>query len=743
MKKYRTGLIVLLIGILAFTMTPAGVFAVSGLDETIALEMIGNEEDAREVTADSDSSKEDADEIGDQSESKEEAKADSNKKSRAKNKKSEAKSKKSEKSKKKTRTKDSKKKSSEKKSSKKKSKKKSKKSDSSSGPLAEPGRRTFAEALAQKYKPLRGTFRISKETRFYIISEEPQQKGEGTDVAEDLAETVRLASSQFAAYDLPSKHPLDVIYGAERFCRKGDILIDLTDPDDFQPRVKTVDINETYKLYIEEDNVRITACGTDGIWYGLTALLEIARENSKTLDLPCCRIKDGPDLRERALMLDCGRKYYSKEWIENLIRRASLQRYNAIVLHFAEAEGIRLDSREFPWMTENIDSLSTDEMTEIVELAHSYHMDVIPSFDTPGHNRFMVERYHEYVKENPDFTFEYDGKTYDRSVKGFRSIANHYSHGGDTEKATYIGIDLTKEHAVAFTNALIDSYADFFGELGCSKIDIGSDELLGWYTLELGGDIIGYDNRWKALEHWAEYARDELGIKKGSASDVLISYINDLAERLEKKGYTCRVFNDEIDINSNQHVELRESVEVTYWFDPDNTAGHFAKKGHIVHNFMESWCFYVLREQNGRDIMTNKYKSVNAENIWINWDPRSFARYAGDKMTVPEDKHGGGYFAIWCDHPDYKDAETVWAETEMKTWANASRMWNCEVNSSKSGIKAPLTYSMMKAFAKRMGGYPGYTGDSGESAAIPAAREIKEVTLTRWQMIAERLRPDK
>lgn len=625
-------------------------------------------------------------------------------------------------------------------------------------PLAEAGSNTFAEALAQEYRPLEGSFVLEQGCRFYIVcdveqeeSEEQASEGENEPAAdeserkppEDLTDTVRLMSSEFAACGLPSQTPLPVVYGEKRFARKGDIVINLVNISDFHFGSGTVDIWQSYTLDIQDGMVFIDACGTDGIWYGMTELLELAAEKKDRKDndtgavvLDALRISDGPDLQERALMLDCGRKYFSKVWIENLIRRASLQRYNALILHFAEAEGIRLDSAEFPWMTETIDSLTTDEMKEIVKLADRYHIEVIPSFDTPGHNMFMVDRYAEYVKENPDFAFTYDGKTYDSSTKGFKSIANHYSYGGETEKVDYIGIDLTKEHAVAFTNALIDSYADFFRDLGCSKIDIGSDELLGWYTFELGGEVIGYDNRWSALEHWGKYARKTLGIEGGSASDVLITYINDLTGRLENKGYSCRVFNDEIDINPDQHVELKESVDVTYWFDADNTAGHFAEKGHIVHNFMESWCFYVLREEKGKDIMDSKYKTVTGSNIFDNWDPRSFARKPGKSMTVPPEKMGGGYFAIWCDFPDYKDAATIWSETELKTWANASRMWNPEVNSAGSGIHAAVSYDNMKGFALGMNGFPGYKGDPEEQISLPEAPEIVESTTWLQRVMA-------
>jgi hypothetical protein len=353
----------------------------------------------------------------------------------------------------------------------------------------------------------------------------------------------------------------------------------------------------------------------------------------------------------------------------------------------------------------------------------------------------MAKRYASYVKKHPDFAFTYEGKTYDKDTKGFNSIANHYSYAGETKSADYIGIDLTKAHAVAFANALIEGYADFFAKLGCTKFDIGSDELLGWYSFELGGKSFTYNNRWSALEHWKKYARKTLGIKNGSAADVLIDYINKLAERLEDKGYTCRVFNDEIDLNRNQHVELKESVEVTYWFDADHDAGHYAEKGHTVHNFMESWCFYVLRKQDGRDIMAGKYKTVNARNIFENWNPRSFARKAGKNMTVPADKFGGGYFAIWCDHPDYKNMAAVWKETELRTWANSSRMWNAEVNSAESGIRSAVSYADMKTFARSMNAFPGFSGDCEKGSVLPAAQELTDGT-TWWQRVTAPLNLD-
>ena len=597
------------------------------------------------------------------------------------------------------------------------------------GPLAEAGSKNFAEALAQEYYPdqllnddsgaaekaVKTYFRLTPAARFYIVSNEVPE--------EDLVSTVRLMASQFAAYSLPSSEPLRIVYGPEKLAQQGDIVISLLKEEDFSG-IRDVDIRQAYKFDVAE-RIDLRACSTDGIYYGLISLMEIAfekkTEDAAGITLPYMHISDAPDIKERTVFLDCGRKYFSKEWIENFIRRSSLQRYNAIVLHFSEAEGLRLDSRTFPWLTEGIRSLSMDEMTEIVNYAKMYHMKVVPSIDVPGHNMYMVKKYEKYVKKHPDFSFAYGGITYDRSVKGFGTIANHYSRDGVTLKVTDIGIDITKPHAVAFADALIDDYAEFFRSLGCTDFDICGDEVMGWSHFMLGDNEVSYKNRWLFLEHWRKYARDTLGISKGSASDTFINYLNTVCGRLGEMGYTCRVFNDEIDINKDQHLELNKDIGVVCWDLQHNGASHYAKNGHTVYNCVMQWCYYVVRTQGGKDIMKKRYKTVNARNIFENYDPRSFSAKASKKRHVRSSKLGGAYFCIWCDNPDYKTDRVIWKETELRTWANASRMWNPEVNSDESGIKAAIRYKSLKRFVTDLNGFPGYGGDPAKKSVLPEA----------------------
>ena len=580
-------------------------------------------------------------------------------------------------------------------------------------------------ALAKSYEKTEGEFELTQSSRFYIATDRAP--------ADDLLNNVRLIDAEMATMGLPGDEALSVVYGNGSRARQGDIVIFLCDEDNFDAAPGTADVKEAYNLSIG-DMAIITACDAKGAYYGLLTMLELVQANEQSAEnhdtgairIDGCLIQDGPDVKERVLFLDCGRKYFSPEWIKNLIRRASLQRYNRIELHFSEAQALRFDSEVFPWLTEGVDSISREEMADIIQTARTYNLEVIPSVDVPAHNTYTVEKYAEYVSENPDWSFEYGGTLYNaENTRGFGSIANHYSYNGDTKNVNYIGIDVTKEHATAFIDALLADYADFFAAHGCTEFDIGGDEILGWYEFGLGGRSFNYSNRWDALEHWATYAQDELGIENGSASDTFINYLNGVASKLGEKGFTCRAFNDEINLNDNQHIKLDESIQLSYWDASVASAQSYADEGHSLINDVSTWNYYVVLEQGGADVMSGKYKHVNGSNIWLNWNPKSFSsKQEGEAKTIDDEHYLGACFHVWCDTPDYKTAAEIWDELDMKAWANASKMWNCEASGDKNAIGKSISYDDFRTFAKSFNGFPGFTGDADEEAQLAPASPL-------------------
>lgn len=560
-------------------------------------------------------------------------------------------------------------------------------------------------ASVHSYTKADGKFKLTSESRFYIVSDKAPTG--------ELKSTVKLLNGEFAAKKKPSKAVLPIVYGKKAGVRKGDIVIRIADSG--------YSI-QSYKLVVETDNVFVTAGTADGIFYGLRTLLKsFVSAGSNTI--PCCTIKDRPDVAERTVHLDCGRKYFSKTWIKNFIKRMSWQGYNAIEIHFSEDQGLRLESKRFPWLAGSYNGddryLTQEAMAEICDVADRYHVEVIPSFDTPGHMQYIVKRYKNYVKNHPDYTFKYNGTTYSKKKAGFQNISNYFMYQGEKSDYNYLGIDLSNSTARAFTASLINEYADFFRDQGCTKFNIGGDELLGWDNVTLAGKTFTYYTKWDALQHWDKYAKNVLDIKNGKAIDTFIRYLNTTASRLEKKGYTCRVWNDEINRVDEQHISLKKSIHIVYWSNKYAPLSTLKKKGYTFHNALSPWTYYVTTDGGG-------YKRSNKEDIYKYWNPKSFADPFKDAKTVPSDQYAGAYFCIWCDYPFCKTQKEVWSLTWGRTWSSSAKMWNRQINKTSSGNGQAIKFSTFEKYYTRLGAFPGYSGSPSEGSTLPKASSIEQ-----------------
>ena len=256
---------------------------------------------------------------------------------------------------------------------------------------------------------------------------------------------------------------------------------------------------------------------------------------------------------ERIFMLDCARKYFTPEWIKQLVDEISAVGYNALNIHFSESNAIRLESKRYPWlagadhtlcgfgkkygMPENDDKFYTqDQMREIVRYANSKGLDIIPSLDSPGHMAYASKKYRLNCGINIGNFFHKNGKV---------SIVPYTTPDIPPSEATEsLGIDISNPYAIEFAKNLYEEYGLFFRELGCKSFDIGGDELLGW------GDDASIDAsvpKWHNLEHWEAYARKITGNPNAVAYDAFILYMNEIALLLRSMGYeSIRMWNDDV-----------------------------------------------------------------------------------------------------------------------------------------------------------------------------------------------------
>ena len=362
---------------------------------------------------------------------------------------------------------------------------------------------------------------------------------------------------------------------------------------------------------------------------------------------------------ERIFMLDCARKYLTPSFIKRLIDETVAVGYNVLQIHFGEEMGHRLESKRFPWlagadnalcvfdaahgMPENNGKFITlNEMREIVLYAHSRGMEVIPSFDSPGHMNYAVKKYNEHYGTDIGNYFHKDGRTHIVSGSSIHGEHEAISHSR--------GIDITNPEAVAFARELYLEYGAFFRELGCKSFDMGGDELLGF-----GDSVDNSIPKWQNLEHWERYARSVTKNPEAVAYDAFVLYMNDVASLLYSLGYeSVRMWNDDVyrysDTGWREAVKLDTSIDVQYWThitnDCKNTAAFYIDKGHNVYNFAISYAYYTLYPEKAPTQKT-------PEEITDEWNPYVFdAVNPENVINAPTEKVKGAGFCLWTDTPD-------------------------------------------------------------------------------------------
>ena len=526
----------------------------------------------------------------------------------------------------------------------------------------------------------------------------------------DLKAQVQLFAQEMQAKGITSSTPT-VSYGAADLADDHDIVLLL----DSSLGIAA----EGYQLKAEGSRLYVKASDADGLFYGCRFVIQsllagtgIDRANGTTIK---------PDYPERAFFLDCGRKYYSPDWIKDMIREISWSNTNAIYFHFSEEMGVRLESKTYPWLaggdntlciggagygvaTDNGKYITQDEMREIAAVAKLYHVEIIPSLDSPGHMNYAVKKYNAKYGTDIGNYFDYKGKTAIVQGSGPEAAQKNYSRG----------IDISNAEAVTFAKNLYAEYAAFFKELGCTKFDIGGDELLGW-----GPAVVSTAkaSRWKQLDHWKAYAQKRSGNSKAVAYDAFMYYMNDIYDLVKGYGYTSiRMWNDDAlrsaDTGWSKVVTLNPGMEIQYWTPTANNSNNniwtYLNAGYKAYNFLNDYNYYVL----GQAHDGSGYKGITPQRIYENWAPNIFTAYdgTGSNTTIGNANVKGSAFCVWCDNPSSESAAAVKAGILPCLRMNGAKAWDADVNST-------ISYARAQELVKLIGDAP---------ADLPAAPEIKQ-----------------
>lgn len=485
----------------------------------------------------------------------------------------------------------------------------------------------------QSYTKDSDTFTLPKKSRLLVVSNEKSLNNEV------LLRDLKRASSQLADRGVLSEAP-QIVFGTLENAAENDIIVKMgTNPD-------LTGKNDAYAVDIK-NNITISAEDETGIYYGLTSVIQMLIEGDNVLTKG--NIVDYSDVEDRSFHLDCARKFFTKDWIISLIKDLSWQKYNSIQLHFSENEGFRLQSDTLEaidgFQYVNNQYLTKQDMLEIIQVANEYHIEVIPSLDSPGHLGAVL-----------------------RYLPSDYSCASLFPSDGRRAQCFNI---FTNDEARGFLIDLMTEFIDFFSEAGCKRFNIGGDEF---------------------LEKFSNFSNEQYV--------QIMEYFNEVSAIAKSKGMTPRTWNDGVMYGNYTGYKLDPDIEICYWAAPQNCASieKFVQNGNKVVNFSDIYMYYVLSSwwlQNA---------CPEGDRIYKEWHPGKFSTLQGGIPQTYNKPYAnfikGGSYAVWCDVPGYMTQDSVANNIFYRTRATAYKMWN-------TSDSMPEYADVKKAFDK-IGRVPGY-----------------------------------
>lgn len=412
----------------------------------------------------------------------------------------------------------------------------------------------------------------------------------------------------------------------------------------------------------------------------------------------------------KVVHLDAGRKYFSVDSIKKIIDNASADGYNYLELGVGN-DGLRflLDDMSvtandktytsdevtkaiqqgnvtynktfntasngyyYPYTTDT-NELTQSEMDTIIAYANENGISIIPLINSPGHMDAILSAANSLTGT----TCSYDGS-----------------------KRT---IDVTNDTAVAFTQALIQKYVNYFAGKDCKYFNMGADEYANdVYT----GGSMGFGN----LQDTGNYS-------------YFVKYVNQMAAMIKNAGMTPMAFNDGIYYNNVTSDDTFDTgILVSYWssgwsgYTPAS-ASFLASQGFKLLNTHGSY-YWVLGKSDAQ-CSAEKASGFNAKSFPY--------KNSSSEGTVSDDHIAGAMFCIWCDYPGADTEANVVSQTADTMAAFAETLPSTSNSGTTTPNKAP-TAPVTKEINLSVGGtatetvsgdYSGVTTENTNIATVKA-----------------------
>lgn len=394
---------------------------------------------------------------------------------------------------------------------------------------------------------------------------------------------------------------------------------------------------QAYRIVISKKGVRVIMTSERCFSYALNTLENLLSKDALVFGT----ITDFPNVLERRISLDIGKKFFSKESILKLLDDMSENNFNALQLHFSDNNGFRIESETDRSIVSSDGYLKKKEVLEIIEYAKSLNIDIIPALNSTGHLGKIL------------------------------SVHKDFQARGLDDKVNENSLDISNPNAISYMKNLYKEYLELFKE--SKAFQIGGDQFM------IFDDYPFYDVYRPYLD---EKAKTMLG-QEYSFKDLYVKYLNEIADMVHEKNIEPRVYNDGIyfDDEQPQKIKLNSYVGIDYWAKPSYlpkaaNIDTFIKNGHqSFYNLNESLFYYNLRyEPLVKNGPLKGFENENqAEIIYNNWLIDNFDGqiYNADFSFIK-----GAAISVWCDNYQLTDEQTIINDIQKEMKALGAKAWN-------------------------------------------------------------------
>jgi hexosaminidase len=478
-------------------------------------------------------------------------------------------------------------------------------------------------------KPLTGAFPLQAST-FIVV---PAEKPEVQPIAQYLSDQL----GQAAGYAFPLQPKAS---GGQTFIPHGGIFLMLrTGPGPAD--------DESYHLLVMPGNVILDARKPAGLFHGVQTLRQLVVQEADW-QLPALEIRDQPRYPWRGMLLDCGRHFMTKDFVERYIDLLAYHKMNVLHWHLTEDQGWRIEIKKYPKLTEigawrqatRDDEqprdaagryggfYTQDDVREIVAYAKSRFVTIVPEIEMPGHCQAALAAYPELSCTGSPFKVGTEWGVYD----------DVYCAGND--------------HTFEFLQDVLTEVMDLFPS---EFIHIGGDEVP--------------KTRWKACPKCQARIKAE-GLK--DENELQSYFIRRIEKFLNSKGRRL-VGWDEI-----LEGGLAPNATVQSWRGMDGAVAA-ARAGHDVISSPTSHCY--LDYPQFPVVSTQPVTVITLDKIY-SFEPTP------PELTAEQAQHIlGAEGNLWTEHApqDHVDylvfprlcalAEVAWSPKELRNWDDfAARM---------------------------------------------------------------------